>query len=103
MPDADIMACFRVLIHGRFERLLGVAQAHAEPRGFYTTRWVTADTKPEAVSKAFELARRELHQKLPDVRDGFVVVEMDAEETTGGSWWRWLKGGGRGFSFYTGE
>ena len=53
-----------------------------------------------AVRKAFESARCELN-RWSDVRDGLVSVEMEAEKVDAGSWWRWLKGGGRGFTFYT--
>ena len=93
-----LMYCFRVLIHGAFTaRVLLAPEVNA--RGFYTTRWVVAADKQTAVSKAFQSARRELEQ-WSDVRDGLVAVDMEAEEVDAGSWWRWLRGGGRGFAFY---
>lgn len=99
MPDASSVGCFRVLIHGDFTARVKLApDAHA--RGFYTTRWVVAFDETTAVRKAFASARRELNW-WSDVRDGLVSVEMEAEEVDFGSWWRWLKGGGRGFAFYT--
>jgi len=72
----------------------------AVAHGFYTTRWVVAVDEEAAVRKAFGSARREL-SRWSDVRDGLVAVEMVAEEVDAGSWWRWLKGGGRGFTFFT--
>jgi hypothetical protein len=98
MPDASSMGCFRVLIHGDFTERMTLASEVAA-RGFYTTRWVVASDKATAVRKALNSARTELN-RLPDVGDGRVAVEMEAEEVDGGSWWRWLKGGGRGFAFY---
>lgn len=97
MPPS--VACFRVLIHGAFTARVTLAP-EAEARGFYTTRWVIASDKATAIRKAFSSARTELNQ-WSDVRDGLVAVEMEAEEVHAGSWWRWLKGGGRGFAFYT--
>jgi hypothetical protein len=72
-------------------------------RGFYTTRWVVAFDERSATTKAFGSARRELMQMHADIRDRLVSVEMELEEIAPGSWWRWLKGGGRGFSFYLDE
>jgi hypothetical protein len=54
-----------------------------------------------AIGKAFDSARPELAAKKPDIRDGLVAIEMEAQEVAPGSWWRWFKGGRRGFSFYT--
>ena len=95
-----MVRCFAVLIQGRFERRVRLGPDEIETRGFYTTRWVLATTEEDAVRKAFRSAKREL-QGWSDVRDGLVGTEMEAESTEPGSWWRWLKGGGRGFSFYT--
>jgi len=63
---------------------------------------VTSDVQT-ATTKAFNSAWRELQQKQADIRDGLVSIDMEAEEVTSGSWWRWLKGGGRRFAFYTEE
>ena len=93
------MRCFRVLIHGQFERLVQLGPVEAETRGFYTTRWVVAETEESAVLKAFESAKREL-QQWSDIRDGFVGINMETEEVSAGSWWQWLRGGGKGFAFY---
>jgi hypothetical protein len=93
------MQCFQVIIHGAFNSPVAFAP-ETGVRGFYTTRWVATTDSQRAVSKAFRSARRELNQ-WPDVRDGLVAVEMEAEDVAAGSWWRWLKGGGRGFTFYT--
>ena len=92
------MRCFYVLVQGSFTARVALAP-EMEAHGFYTTRWVVAFDKLAAMRKAFRLVRRELEQ-WSDVRDGLVAVEMQAEEIGAGSWWRWLKGGGRGFSFY---
>jgi len=100
MPDASGVGCFRILIHGDFTARVKLAPEMAHARGFYTTRWVMASDKATAIRKAFSSARTELNQ-WSDVRDGLVAVEMEAEEVDAGSWWRWLKGGGRGFVFYT--
>jgi hypothetical protein len=89
---------FVVLIHGAFSAAVKLAP-EVDAQGFYTTRWVVAVNKKNAIRKAFLSARRELNQ-WSDVRDGLVRVDMQAEEVEPGSWWRWLKGGGRGFSFY---
>lgn len=91
--------CFRVLIHGVFKPLLRLDQEQGA-EGFYTTRWVVAADQQTAIGKAFHSARRELG-KWGDVRDGLIAVQMEAEEVASGSWWRWLKSGGRGFAFYT--
>jgi hypothetical protein len=99
MPSA--MRCFLVLIHGAFTAAVQLAP-EVDAHGFYTTRWVVAFDKQNAVRKAFQSARRELNQ-WSDVRDGLVQVEMEAEKVEAGSWWRWLKGGRGGFSFYGDE
>jgi hypothetical protein len=99
MPDATAVRCFRVLIHGQFERLVQLGPAEVETLGFYTTRWVVADAKEDAIRKAFRSAKREL-QQWSDIRDGLVGIEMEAEDIGAGSWWRWLRGGGKGFAFY---
>ena len=98
MPDAFIVRCFRVLIRGDFTARVTLAPEMAA-RGFYTTRWVVASDEETAVRKAFNSARAELN-RWSDLRDGLVAVEMEVEDVDGGSWWRWLKGGGRGFTFY---
>ena len=92
--------CFVVLIHGRFKRRVRLGPDEIDTRGFYTTRWVLADDEEDAVRKAFRSAEREL-QRWSDVRDGIVGTDMEAERIGPGSWWRWLKGGGRGFAYYT--
>jgi len=93
--------CFVVLIEGEFERLVDVGFAeHAG--GFYTSRWVVARTKAAAIPKALRSAKRELEQ-WPDIRDGLVRINMQVESVGAGSWWRWVRGGGRGFSFYGDE
>ena len=99
MPDVTPVQCFRVLIHGEFERLVRLGPADVETRGFYTTRWVVADGQDSAIRKAFGSAKREL-QKWSDIRDGLVGIDMEAEEVSEGSWWRWLRRGGKGFAFY---
>jgi hypothetical protein len=91
--------CFRVLIHGQFERLVRLGPADVEARGFYTTRWVAADAEENAIRKAFQSAKLEL-QQWSDIRDGLVGIDMEAEDVSAGSWWRWLRGGGKGFAFY---
>ena len=91
--------CFCVLVHGQFEHRVHTASAEMKPRGFYTTRWVVATGRENAVQKAFRSTKLEL-QQWPYIRDGLAEVGMEAEEVGPGSWWRWLKGGGRGFSFY---
>jgi hypothetical protein len=105
-PIADIsyhapMRCFRVLIHGAFSPRLKFASAPSAS-GFYTTRWVVTANAGAAIAKAFQATLSEL-ERWADVRDGLIGVEMKAEEVASGSWWRWLKGGGRGFAFYTDE
>jgi hypothetical protein len=94
-----LVRCFRVLIHGRFERLVRLGPADVQTRGFYTTRWVVAGTNDGATRKAFASAKREL-QQWADIRDGLVGIDMEAEDVSAGSWWRWLRGGGKGFAFY---
>lgn len=94
------MRCFRVLIHGQFERFVQLGTEDTRARGFYTTRWIVADAKDNAISKAFESAKAEL-QQWSDIRDGLVAIQMEADDVSAGSWWRWLRGGGRGFAFYT--
>ena len=96
-----LMRRFRVLIHGAFSARVKLAH-EVDARGFYTTRWVVAADKQTSVSKAFQSTRRELEQRS-DVRDGLVTAEMEAEGVDPGSWWRWLRGGGRGFAFYENE
>ena len=92
------MRCFHVLIHGQFSERVCLAR-EVPARGFYTSRWVLARSHETAVHKAFRSAEQEL-QQWDDVRDGLVGVGMGAEEVEAGSWWRWLRGGGRGFAFY---
>lgn len=99
MPDVTAVQCFRVLIRGEFERLVRLGPADVETRGFYTTRWVVADGQDSAIRKGFGSAKREL-QQWSDIRDGLVGIDMEAEEVSEGSWWRWLRGGGKGFAFY---
>ena len=99
MPDARSVRSFRVLIHGQFARRVRLSPAETDIGGFYTTRWVVADTKENATRKAFQLAKRELEQ-WGDIRDGLVGIDMKAEDVNAGSWWRWLRGGGKGFAFY---
>lgn len=94
------MRCFVVLIHGAFRPRLNFG-SDLSARGFYTTRWVVTSDEQAAIGKAFNSARRELAASQTDIRDGLVAIEMEAEEVRPGSWWRWLKDGGRGFSFYT--
>jgi hypothetical protein len=94
--------CFLVIIHGAFRPRLNFG-SEISAEGFYTTRWVVASNEKIAISKAVASARSELVEKQPDIRDGLVSIDMEAEEVESGSWWRWLKGGGRGFSFYTRE
>jgi hypothetical protein len=91
--------CFLVLIHGAFQPRLHFG-AELTACGFYTTRWIVSPNKETAIRRAFDSVRRELVAKQTDIRDGLVKVEMEAEEVAPGSWWRWLKGGGRGFAFY---
>ena len=98
MPS--LVRCFQVLIHGAFRPRLNFGPEMGA-RGFYTTRWVVTANEQAAIRKAFTSARRELVTKQADIRDGLVAIEMEAEEVESGSWWRWLKGGGRGFTFYT--
>jgi hypothetical protein len=99
MPDIVAVRCFRVIVHGQFERPVQVGPADVETRGFYTTRWVLAAANESAILKAFASAKREL-QQWSDIRDGLVGIDMEAEEVRVGSWWRWLRGGGKGFAFY---
>jgi hypothetical protein len=99
MPDVTVVRCFRVLIHGQFERLVQLGPAEVETRGFYTTRWVVADAEQSAIRKAFQSAKLEL-QQWSDIRDGLVSIDLEAEDVSPGSWWRWLRGGGKGFAFY---
>jgi hypothetical protein len=94
--------CFLVLLHGAFRPRLNFGP-EISARGFYTTRWVVTSDEQTAIVRAFASARRELQEKHADIRDGLVSIEMEAQEVEPGSWWRWLKGGGRGFSFYTEE
>ena len=98
MPDAAAVHCFRVIIHGAFSARVRLAP-DVDTRGFYTTKWVVAPDKQTAVSKAVQSARRELEQ-WSDVGDGLVAVDIEAEDVDSGSWWRWLRGDGRGFAFY---
>ena len=93
------MRCFVVLIHGSFLPRLNFG-SEASAAGFYTTRWVVSSDERAAVVKAFASARRELVDTEADIRDGLVLIDMEAEEVGAGSWWRWLKSGGRGFTFY---
>ena len=88
-----------VLIHGAFEARVRLHPDQLPARGFYTSRWVLAHNEAKAREKAFQSAREELNE-WSDVRDGLVAVRMDAEQVGPGSIWRWLKGGGKGFSFY---
>jgi hypothetical protein len=97
MQDAVAVRCFHILIHGQFDERVRLAP-EVPARGFYTSRWVVADGEKTAIRKAFLSAERELHQ-WSEVRDGLVGVSMEAEEVGPGSWWRWLRGGGRGFAF----
>jgi hypothetical protein len=99
MPDATYVRCFRVLIHGQFERLVQLEPADVGTRGFYTTRWVVANVEESAIRKAFRSAKLEL-QRWSEIRDGLVGIDMHAEDVGAGSWWRWLGGGGKGFAFY---
>ena len=92
------MRCYHVLIHGEFNARVQLAP-EVPTKGFYTSLWVIAQEEKAAVSKAFRSAEQELRQ-WSDVRDGLVAVRMEAEEVEPGSWWRWLRGGGRGFTFY---
>ena len=101
IPDAVIVYCFHVLIHGEFSERVRLSP-EVPVIGFYTSRWVLASSDKSAVSKAFRSAELEL-QQWADVRDGLVGVSMEAEEVAAGSWWRWLRGGGRGFTFYSEE
>ena len=96
---SQALQCFRVLIHGEFERLVQLGPADVETRGFYTTRWVVAGAKESAIRKAFVSAKRELEQ-WSDIREGLVGISMEADEVSGGSWWRWLRGGGKCFAFH---
>jgi hypothetical protein len=91
---------FSVLIHGAFNSHLQVQPGAPFARGFYTTRWVLAADEKTAVQEAFRSAEEELNS-WSNVRDGLVSVSMEAEEIGPGSLWRWLRGGGRGFAFYT--
>ena len=100
MPDASLVRCFLVLIHGAFRPRLNL-DSEMTARGFYTSRWVVTSDEQAAIRKAFDSARRELVAKQADIRDGLVAIEMEAEQVEPGSWWRWLTGGGRGFTFYT--
>jgi hypothetical protein len=94
-----LVRCFSVLMHGAFRPRLNF-ESEVSPRGFYTTRWTVTSSQQKAVKPAFDSAKRELAGQHPDTRDGLVTVEMQAEDVATGSWWRWLKGGGRGFAFY---
>ena len=96
------MRCFQVLLHGAFRPRLNFG-SELSARGFYTTRWVVTSDEPAAIRKAFDSARRELAAKQADIRDGLVAIDMEAEDVAAGSWLRWLRGGGRGFAFYTGD
>lgn len=96
------MRCFLVLIHGAFRPRLNFGSEQSA-RGFYTTRWVVTADEQTAITRAFGSARRELSEEHADIRDGLVSIDMEAEEVAPRSWWRWLKGGGRGFAFYTDE
>lgn len=78
MPDAMVVRCFYVLIHGEFDERVQLAP-EVPARGFYTSRWVVADGDEAAVRKAFHSAEQEL-QQWSDVRDGLVGVSMEAEE-----------------------
>lgn len=98
----DGVRCFRVLIHGEFEHLVQLGPANIDTRGFYTTRWVVAGSEDSAIRKAYRSAELELRQ-WSDIRDGLVRIDMEAEEVTSASWWRWLRGGGKGFAFYFDE
>lgn len=99
LHDVVAVHCFRVLIHGEFNRLVRLGAADVETRGFYTTRWVIAATKESAVRRAFRSAHVEL-EEWSDIRDGLVAIDMEAEDVSLASWWRWFRGGGRGFAFY---
>ena len=99
MPDTGPVTCFQIRIHGRFDVQVTGGSTPCSARGFVTTRWVVAASVETAIQKAFRSAKRELNQ-WPDVRHGLVSIRMEAEEVCYGSWWRWLKGGGRGFGFY---
>jgi hypothetical protein len=99
ISHAVAVRCFSVLIHGSFRPRLNFGP-ETSARGFYTTRWVVTADERAALVRAFALARGELIASQPDIRDGLVSIEMEAEEVEPGSWWRWLKGGGRGFTFY---
>ena len=98
MPEATDMRCFVVLIEGEFERLVRVGFPD-EVRGFYTTRLVVAANASAAIPKAMHSAKREL-EKWPDIRDGLTRINMQVESVAATSWRQWLRGGGRGFSFY---
>lgn len=94
------MRIFAVLIHGAFSSNVQLSAESPFAQGFYTTRWVLAPSETAAGKKAFRSAKEELN-KWSDLRDGLVSVRMNVEEVRSGSFWRWLRGGGRGFSFYT--
>jgi hypothetical protein len=93
------MRIYSVLIHGAFQPHVRLEPSDFQTHGFYTTRWVLARSEAEATEKAFRSATRELN-RWPDLRDGLVSVNMEAEEIGPGSVWPWLRGGGRGFAFY---
>lgn len=76
-----------------------LGSADLDARGFYATRWVVAKAEQDAIHKAILSTNAEL-QDWANVRDEFVRVQMDAQEVSAGSWWRWLRGGGKGFAFY---
>jgi hypothetical protein len=93
--------CYRVIIHGAFSAQVKL-DWEVPAQGFYTTRWVVASNRQTAIAKAFLSARREL-DRWADIRDGLIAIDMEATDVGPGSWWRWLKSGGRGFSFYAEE
>ena len=95
------MRFLRVLIHGAFTARVRLAP-DVEARGFYTTRWVLAGDEEKAVRKASRSVLREL-QQWAIVRDGFISVSLDIEEIAPGWPWKWVRGGGGGFTFYGDE
>jgi hypothetical protein len=90
---------FQVLLHG--EDFIFNFDGERENGGFYTTRWVKAETEKEAELNAVELIKQDQHLHQLSVKGGNNSPMIYLDDICIVSWFKYMKNKpGKGYSFY---
>jgi hypothetical protein len=77
------MRCYYVLVHGKLDWTAPHPDDPGElarPAGFYSHRYVLAQTEADATEKAFRRVRKKLDERADWLREGLARLTLEVEE-----------------------